>query len=83
MATYQEQIDNARRAKEAKAKADAEQAAQELSAEQVQNWREALVFMVGPGALYLPESMVRALHKKLSDRLKAEAPSFDDIEERK
>jgi DNA-binding transcriptional regulator YiaG len=75
MATYQEQIANAKRAKEAKAKAEAERAAQELSPEQVKNWREALALTIGPYAHVMHEDYVRALHAAFRERLKAISPS--------
>jgi len=80
MATYQEQIEKAKLAKEAKAKVDAERAAMELTPEQVKNWREALALTIGPYAHVMHEEYVRALHAAFRERLKAASPS--DIEEK-
>ena len=72
MATYQEQIEKLRIAREAREKVEAENKARQLSPEQIKNWRQVLVQVVGPFALIMPESMVhdlRDLYQKRIDQL--------------
>ena len=59
MATYQEQIERNRLKAEMRKRKDAEDAAKKLSPEQIKNWREVLIHMVGPYALVMPEEMVQ------------------------
>jgi sugar-specific transcriptional regulator TrmB len=69
MATYQEQLERLRKRREEKERADAEREAQKLSPEQVANWRQVLLRVVGPYALIMPEAMVQEFRDRIQERV--------------
>lgn len=78
MATYQEQIEKARREKEAKAKAAEAAKAAQLSPEQIEHWRLVLANMGVPFAMSMPESYVQ----RFRDAIQAEFNTLSGDEEK-
>jgi DNA-binding FadR family transcriptional regulator len=77
MATYQEQIERLRLAREAKEKAEAELLAKQMTPEQIKNFRQVLAHMVGPYAYFMPDAMVQEFRDRIQERLNAEAVAAD------
>lgn len=74
MATYQEQLERLRREREAREKADAENKARQMTPEQIKNWREVLVRVVGPFAYVMPETMVREFRDRIQRDINTQFP---------
>jgi DNA-binding GntR family transcriptional regulator len=77
MATYQEQIERLRLAREAKEKAEAERLAKQMTPEQIKNFRQVLAHMVGPYAYIMPDAMVEEFRDRIQDRINAECAAAD------
>lgn len=77
MATYQEQIRRRAVEREAKEKAEAERLANQMTPEQIKNWRQILLHMVGPFALLMEDEMVQEFRDRIQARVHEElnAPS--------
>ena len=71
MATYQEQLAKTRALKEAKAKAEAEEKARQLTPEQVEHWRGVLAHMGIPFARSMPVEMVQRFKDAIQARMNA------------
>ena len=80
MATYQEQLERYRAAREAKEKAEAERKARMLSPEQIKNWRGVLFRIVGPYAHIMPDEMVQEFKDRFAQQL-GDEPHGDNSRE--